>query len=155
ARPPGPELALSEPAVAAAPPAAVKDEPESLLAVTMAGAVRRPDAPAMQNTCPSCGAMYNLTAQHVGRHFACKKCGAALAVGPTGVEREGGPDQALSLSGESHSLALGEEPASLAEETLTAVVPRPAAPVEEDFDEKEERLSKILRSTGEMERPSP
>ncbi len=47
----------------------------------------------MQNTCPNpnCGAMYNLTAQHVGRSFACKKCGATLVVSASGLEIAGPP----------------------------------------------------------------
>lgn len=46
----------------------------------------------MQNTCPNpgCGAMYNLTAQHVGRSFVCKKCGATLHVTDGGLELAGG-----------------------------------------------------------------
>ena len=46
----------------------------------------------MQNTCPNpgCGAMYNLTAQHVGRSFVCKKCGATLLVTNDGLEVAGG-----------------------------------------------------------------
>jgi hypothetical protein len=44
----------------------------------------------MQNTCPGCGAMYNLTQQHVGRSFACKKCNATLVVTGDGLELAGG-----------------------------------------------------------------
>jgi len=46
----------------------------------------------MQNTCPNpgCGAMYNLTAQHAGRSFVCKKCGATLLVTEDGLELAGG-----------------------------------------------------------------
>jgi hypothetical protein len=45
----------------------------------------------MQNTCPNpgCGAMYNLTPQHVGRSFVCKKCGATLHVTDDGLELAG------------------------------------------------------------------
>ncbi|HKB34874.1 MAG TPA: hypothetical protein VKD72_00375, partial [Gemmataceae bacterium] len=45
----------------------------------------------MQNTCPNptCGAMYNLTPQHVGRSFACKKCGSTLVVSAAGLELAG------------------------------------------------------------------
>ena len=54
------------------------------------------ETPTMQNTCPNpgCGAMYNLTSQHVGRSFACKKCGATLVVGDHGLELAGGGDAA-------------------------------------------------------------
>src|SRR5438552_7835799 len=47
----------------------------------------------MQNTCPnpSCGAMYNLAAAHVGRSFACKKCGSTLLVTAAGLELAGAP----------------------------------------------------------------
>ncbi len=46
----------------------------------------------MQNTCPNptCGAMYNLTSQHIGRSFACKKCGSTLVVTAAGLELAGG-----------------------------------------------------------------
>ncbi len=41
----------------------------------------------MQNTCPNpgCGAAYNLTPQHVGRHFTCQKCGVPLTVDAGGL----------------------------------------------------------------------
>ena len=62
----------------------------------------------MQNSCPSCGAMYNLTPQHVGRHFGCKKCGASLSVGPDGLEIEGAaPVQPI---GSLPELGIADEP---------------------------------------------
>ena len=44
----------------------------------------------MNNTCPSCGSVYGVTPQHVGRQFACRKCGAALAVNEEGLQLAGG-----------------------------------------------------------------
>jgi predicted Zn finger-like uncharacterized protein len=47
----------------------------------------------VNNTCPSCGALYNVTQKDVGRRIRCKKCGAALEVTEAGLEIEpaGGP----------------------------------------------------------------
>src|SRR5688572_18974653 len=41
----------------------------------------------MRNMCPNpgCAAVYGLTPQHVGRQFACRKCGIALAVDLDGL----------------------------------------------------------------------
>ncbi|MFO0807154.1 MAG: DUF4282 domain-containing protein [Gemmataceae bacterium] len=39
----------------------------------------------MNNTCPTCGSGYNLTAAHIGRQFACKKCGDTLLVTADGL----------------------------------------------------------------------
>jgi len=42
----------------------------------------------MQNICPNpgCGAQYNLSPQHVGRQFACRKCGILLSVDAEGLK---------------------------------------------------------------------
>lgn len=45
----------------------------------------------MNNTCPSCGAVYNVAAKDVGRRIKCKKCGSALTVTDSGLEVDGGP----------------------------------------------------------------
>jgi predicted Zn finger-like uncharacterized protein len=34
----------------------------------------------MNNTCPACGAAYNVSARDIGRRISCKKCGTPLAV---------------------------------------------------------------------------
>ncbi|MFM8272220.1 MAG: MJ0042-type zinc finger domain-containing protein [Gemmata sp.] len=34
----------------------------------------------MNNTCPSCGALYNVAAKDIGRRLKCKKCSTALTV---------------------------------------------------------------------------
>lgn len=39
----------------------------------------------MNNACPSCGAVYAVTAKDVGRKIKCKKCGSALRVDDTGL----------------------------------------------------------------------
>ena len=55
----------------------------------------------MQNTCPNatCGAMYNLTPQHIGRTFACKKCGSTLVVTANGLEIAGGVQPHVDFGG--------------------------------------------------------
>ncbi len=65
----------------------------------------------MQNTCPNptCGAMYNLTSQHIGRSFACKKCGSTLVVTATGLELAG----AQPVGTEPVVQPLGEEPSPM------------------------------------------
>lgn len=69
----------------------------------------------MNNTCPSCGAIYNVASKDVGRRIRCKKCSTALMVTDAGLEVEG---------------AGGAAPAPAA---------RPqSAPVEDDFDDEEE-----------------
>jgi predicted Zn finger-like uncharacterized protein len=40
----------------------------------------------MNNTCPSCGAVYNVAGKDVGRRIKCKKCGTALTVTEAGLE---------------------------------------------------------------------
>ncbi|MDB5308421.1 MAG: hypothetical protein JWO38_2623 [Gemmataceae bacterium] len=40
----------------------------------------------MNNSCPSCGAIYNVAAKDVGRRIKCKKCGTALVVTDAGLE---------------------------------------------------------------------
>ncbi len=42
----------------------------------------------MNNMCPGCGAVYGVAAQHVGRRFSCKKCGVALVVQESGLQRD-------------------------------------------------------------------
>lgn len=44
----------------------------------------------MNNTCPSCGSVYGVTPQHIGREFKCRKCGAALVVKEEGLQLAGG-----------------------------------------------------------------
>jgi predicted Zn finger-like uncharacterized protein len=40
----------------------------------------------MNNSCPSCGAIYNVAAKDVGRRIRCKKCQTALVVTENGLE---------------------------------------------------------------------
>lgn len=44
----------------------------------------------MNNSCPSCGAVYNVAAKDVGRKIKCKKCSSALVVTDNGLEEEDG-----------------------------------------------------------------
>jgi predicted Zn finger-like uncharacterized protein len=43
----------------------------------------------MNNTCPSCGALYNVASKDIGRRIKCKKCSSALIVTEAGLEEEG------------------------------------------------------------------
>ncbi len=40
----------------------------------------------MNNTCPSCGAVYNVAAKDIGRRIRCKKCATGLIVTDGGLE---------------------------------------------------------------------
>jgi predicted Zn finger-like uncharacterized protein len=42
----------------------------------------------MNNTCPSCGAVYNVAAKDIGRRIKCKKCQTALVVTENGLETD-------------------------------------------------------------------
>jgi predicted Zn finger-like uncharacterized protein len=42
----------------------------------------------VNNSCPSCGAVYNVTAKDVGRRIKCKKCNSPLVVTDAGLELE-------------------------------------------------------------------
>lgn len=39
----------------------------------------------MNKTCPSCGANYNISQQHVGRSLTCQKCNSQLTVAASGL----------------------------------------------------------------------
>ncbi len=39
----------------------------------------------MNNTCPSCGALYNVASKDIGRKIKCKKCSTSLAVTEAGL----------------------------------------------------------------------
>lgn len=45
----------------------------------------------MNNSCPSCGAIYNVAQKDIGRRLKCKKCGSSLVVTDAGLEAEMGP----------------------------------------------------------------
>ena len=40
----------------------------------------------MNNTCPTCGAVYNVAAKDIGRRIRCKKCATGLVVTDAGLE---------------------------------------------------------------------
>lgn len=46
----------------------------------------------MNDTCPSCGAIYNVAVKDIGRRLKCKKCSAALTVTDLGLARDDGAD---------------------------------------------------------------
>jgi len=52
----------------------------------------------MNNTCPSCGSVYGVSAQHVGRQFNCRKCNAALVVAEDGLQLAGAATQRVDAS---------------------------------------------------------
>ncbi len=45
----------------------------------------------MNNTCPACGALYNVTPKDIGRRLKCKKCNAALMVTDAGLIPDSNP----------------------------------------------------------------
>jgi hypothetical protein len=45
---------------------------------------------AMNNSCPNCGTVYNITPQLIGKSTTCKKCGAALVIDASGLQLAGG-----------------------------------------------------------------
>jgi predicted Zn finger-like uncharacterized protein len=44
----------------------------------------------VNNSCPSCGAIYNVAQKDIGRRIKCKKCGTGLVVTEAGLEVDGG-----------------------------------------------------------------
>ncbi len=48
----------------------------------------------MNNKCPTCGASYNITPQHVGRTFTCQRCQTPMVVQPEGLVATGAPQSA-------------------------------------------------------------
>lgn len=49
----------------------------------------------MNNTCPSCGAVYNVAAKDVGRKIKCKKCSTPLVVSDAGLVVDAPPAAAM------------------------------------------------------------
>ena len=45
----------------------------------------------MNNSCPNCGTVYNITPQLIGKSTTCKKCGASLVIDASGLQLAGGP----------------------------------------------------------------
>ncbi len=48
----------------------------------------------MNNTCPSCGALYNVSSRDIGRKLRCKKCSTALTVTDDGLVVDDGSAEA-------------------------------------------------------------
>ncbi len=46
----------------------------------------------MNNTCPTCGALYNVAAKDIGRRLKCKKCSSALTVTEAGLVVDDGSE---------------------------------------------------------------
>ena len=44
----------------------------------------------MNNSCPNCGTVYNITPQLIGKSTTCKKCGASLVIDASGLQLAGG-----------------------------------------------------------------
>lgn len=53
----------------------------------------------MNNTCPSCGAVYNVASKDIGRRIKCKKCGSALTVTDAGLELDSVPPAEVEPAG--------------------------------------------------------
>ena len=49
----------------------------------------------MNNTCPECGAVYNVSVKDIGRRVACRKCKSALVIDESGLRLDGQSDAAL------------------------------------------------------------
>lgn len=49
----------------------------------------------MNNACPGCGAVYNVTSKDVGRRLKCKKCGSPMIITEQGIEPEGAAGSAV------------------------------------------------------------
>jgi hypothetical protein len=65
----------------------------------------------LNNACPSCGAVYSVQPQHVGRRLSCKKCGTALVVGEGGIRlanSEPAPEAGLAEAPSTPSLAVDD-----------------------------------------------
>jgi predicted Zn finger-like uncharacterized protein len=65
----------------------------------------------MNNACPSCGAVYAVTAKDIGRKLKCKKCQSALIVADSGLEIDGpgGPPPSLPAHEESFASAVADD----------------------------------------------
>jgi predicted Zn finger-like uncharacterized protein len=59
----------------------------------------------MDNFCPKCKTVYNVTDSDIGREFACYKCNTNLVVNPQGVTRTGGTTEATGDGGASSGAA--------------------------------------------------
>lgn len=84
----------------------------------------------MNNSCPSCGAVYNVAAKDIGRKIKCKKCSTALVVTEAGLEEEGAAERASD-----------PKPATA-----------PAAPADDDYDDepvvRKGKASRFARTPG-------
>jgi len=49
----------------------------------------------MNNSCPNCGTVYNITPQLIGKSTSCKKCGAQLVIDASGLQLAGGGDSSV------------------------------------------------------------
>ncbi|MDY3560374.1 hypothetical protein R5W23_001608 [Gemmata sp. JC673] len=53
----------------------------------------------MNNTCPSCGVLYNVADKDIGRRLKCKKCGTRLTVTEAGLTIDDSPPRDTDPSG--------------------------------------------------------
>ena len=82
----------------------------------------------MNNTCPTCGAVYNVTSKDIGRRIRCKKCQTGLTVTDTGL--------------------VLDDPSGAAA-PVPAARPAPVAPVG-DFDDVDDRPRRKPAARGGM-----
>ncbi len=54
----------------------------------------------MNNSCPNCGTVYNITPQLIGKSTSCKKCGASLIIDASGLQLAGGGGQIRPIGGD-------------------------------------------------------
>ncbi len=64
----------------------------------------------MNNTCPSCGALYNVATKDVGRRLKCKKCGTPLAVDEAGMRVDDAAAAAPPAAAPAPPESLADEP---------------------------------------------
>ena len=64
----------------------------------------------MNNTCPTCGALYNVAEKDIGRKLKCKKCSAALKVTDDGLELDTPTGSAPPVAPKKAAVADANEP---------------------------------------------
>ena len=81
----------------------------------------------MQIACPNsaCGAPYTVSQQHLGRQFACRKCGAMIAVDESGARLVSAAMQPAGAAAETNANAAWESSSEVSD--VPAYTPAPAS----------------------------